>query len=698
MDPLLARRLETDKAFRDKLATLTKRYIKLGVDTLSYWMDDFDYAYDMLMCFAPLTKSDFEALEKGHPRRFILPTSTTQIATMTTYIAQSLFGQESPHKVDARGPDDEVPAEFVNQLLRWNAEQQPTYYLGYLWVQDCLTANRGIFYNSWAPMWSTAIVNTPQSLPELDGQGQPVIDEETGEPKVTQYFRPTRKRTNVGGYSRYDLVSPYDFICDPSLPLSRLQEMRFCGHKVLTPFVELEKRSKLPPDHPQFILPSAIEELKKTQRPIGTPAASPPVAGATGTEKLSRSAYERTRVVNPTGSDRVDKNDHGIVECFEVWATLDPKEYEIYEDWEDSEPVKFQFLIANQSVLLNVSESTYAHGFYPYAVAEGRPSAQHQFSPSWMALLKGLQDYIDWLKNRHQEALSRTVGNIFIIDPSKVDIDDFLNPEKEGLIIPLKEEAAGQDLRSAVQQVPIKDLTENFHEEMMQFVELSEATSAATSAMQGQQDDKGSATEFAGTQQMSAGRLASVARLLSVQALVPQTKQIVANYQQFLQIPQALRFVSKSVDLPTTLKGLAAVVITRDNIQGNFEFIAHDGTLPGTDGRKVAAIAKILEAAQGFPQVFMPAPGNLDPRKLLFAGAKASGLNIENFIYDSDQAAAAAGPPPMPGAPPAGPGGPPPAGPAPQPPGPAPSNIAPPGLAPPGLPSASPLQVRPANA
>src|ERR1035441_5560934 len=149
-----------------------------------------------------------EQIERGHPKRFILPMTATQITTMTTYVAQVLFGQETPWKVEGRRPEDEVPGEFMNQILRWNAEQQPTYLLGYLWCQDAIAVNRGIFYNSWAPILRPEMVETPVIDP-LE------LDPSTGMPKT--YMRPTRRNKVIGSFNKLEIVSPYDFVCDPSL-------------------------------------------------------------------------------------------------------------------------------------------------------------------------------------------------------------------------------------------------------------------------------------------------------------------------------------------------------------------------------------------------------------------------------------------------------------------------------------------------
>src|ERR1700681_3160398 len=98
MDRLLARRISEDKDFRARMVKLGKDYLKIGRDSLAYWSSDFDLAYDILSCYSPLTRKDMELIERGHPKRYILPMTATQITTMTTYIAQVLFGQETPWK------------------------------------------------------------------------------------------------------------------------------------------------------------------------------------------------------------------------------------------------------------------------------------------------------------------------------------------------------------------------------------------------------------------------------------------------------------------------------------------------------------------------------------------------------------------------------------------------------------------------
>lgn len=635
MDRLLAKRLEKDEDFQKKIAKLAKDYITLGQTSLNYWVDEFDSAHDILMCYAPLTKTDLENLEKGHPKRFVLPMTSTQITTMTTFIAQVLFGDEVPHKVDGRGPEDEDSASHMNQLLRWNAEQQETYLLGHLWVQDCLTYNRGIFYNSWAPIFETRVETEETPIPDE-------IDKETGLPATYQKLK--KVKVPVAGFNRMYLVSPYDFICDPAFPLWRMQDGRFAGHHTTVTWQELYRRSQLPTDDPAYVSPAAVEKLKTRKGGSRNVIPAPSTAGAAAPKKdavVSRTGFERSRMATQPQQD-ANKEDPGIINLHELYIRLVPKDNEVGEG---TDSVIFSVLLANLEEVLSVDESPLQHDMFPYSVGEGRPSGYYQYTPGWVMHMKALQDYIDYFKNRRQQAITRTLGNIFIARTDQVNLTDFFDPDKEGLIIPVLPEASGQKLDDIIKQVQVNDMTKEFHSEMLDFINFSEQVSGVNSQMQGQVEGRDTtATEFTGTMQMGAGRLSAIARILSVMGIVPQTRQFVANFQQFLTMPMSVRFSPTGADSPGTFKGQSSMYITPDVLQGRFDYIAHDGSLPGTDNRKVAAISRLLEAAEAFPTFFTPEAGNIDARALILAAAKAAGLNVENFQFKEQPGQPGAGP------------------------------------------------------
>lgn len=735
MDRVLAQKLDKDVNFQRKLAKLVSSYIDAGTKTLNYYIDDFDTAHDVFNCYARMKKEDLESLDRGHPRRFILPMTATQITTMAVYVAQILYGGTSPHVVDALHEEDEAVADLVNQLLAWNATQNKAFLTGYLWVQDIFTYNRGIMYEEWTPLEKTDFEEyeaedpttdpiseqemeddvdagpdetgeMPQRPafdyePALTPMGFQDTDAETGEPKFNAIPRMTTKqptytkfrkvKSTIGGYVKFFVVSPYDFICDPMMPLYRQDEMRYMGHRTLIPWIELYERSKLPVDDQRYVSPVAVERLKKKARNNAVIPSEMTQAGMGAGGFMSRTRYDRNRSSLPGNAIVADNKDGGVIDVMNIWLKVIPKDYQ----FDDSDQVEFyNIIVGNQKEVLAVNQGPYKHDQFPYSIAEGRPSAHYQFSPGWSLIIRGLQDLADYLNDKHQEALYRTTGNMFVADPSKVDTEEFTNPDKIGLIINLRPEAAGEPIESCIKQIPVTDMTRGFYQEMQQAFDIAETTTAANSAMQGEPDVNKPATTSASAQQMAAGRLTSLARMIDMQAISGgggQTMRVVNDFQQFMPDNMILKIKGDDAEVRPEFKG-KTLTLTRDMIQMDFEVEAHDGTMPGTDTRAVAAMTRLLEAAPMFPQAFDPTKeGSIDLVAAFLWTARKSGAPIENFQITAVQAqeniqngVQPAGAPQQP--PPGNQGG-----------GPSPMGLTIPSAGPTSIPSAAPPQVRPTN-
>lgn len=639
----LTTRLDAEEEFRKKMLKTVQDYIQNARFTLDYYTSDYDVAHDILMCYNSLTRQDYVKLAKGHVRRFILPITATHIHTMTSFLTHVLFGDTCPHKVDPGTPQDEAPARVMNGLLEWNCEQQPagTFQLGWFWVENALTYNRGIMYDCYQSIYKWQWEDTPmtgedgQPIFETDAAGNPVMGEDGVTPKPKTELRKVKKR--VGGFCRMEIVSPYDFYIDQNMPIYRMQEGRFAGHRINLPWIDLDRRSKLPEDDPSYLSPRAIKELKvKPAKSLGYPTPGT-ITGGTGMELVSRTAYERTRINTPLDS-RYDAKDPGVVSVVEVWIRLVPKDYDI-DDRE--EPILFQLLMGNEKEIMAMNESVYEHDLFPYAVGEARPSPFYQYSPSWVMLLKNIQDYVDYLKNRHQEAVTRTIGNVFMARAHLIDIQDFEDPDKEGKFINILPEAGSMQINDIIRQVPVVDTTAGFIDEMKQFINFAESTSGASQGLQGSLSNSDqTATAFQNTLGNAQGRLGSIARLLSVQALLPQTKRIVSNFQQFYDGNLIRRIEGSDLE---NIDGnqMQTIEINPDTIQGTFTFRPHDGTLPGADARKVAALTRAIETMPVFPEVFAPGPTGLNPKRIFIDLFRVSGMKPEQYRWQQGEIAEA---------------------------------------------------------
>lgn len=696
-----------DSEFSKKLGTTARAYLDAGLAALNFHVQDFDAVSDLVDLYAPVEDPKaFPLVDRNSPLNFRHPFTLTECMTLTTFLAQILFGGEQARSVEAQNPVDDAAAESINALLAWNDAKNGIYLQGWLWIWSAVVYNRGIWFERAGQECEVTFEDVQEvdvladEEHALDKDGNPRF-KRNGDP-VMQRPKRTRKRklrTYSGYFNALDLVSPYDFVCDPTYPFTRFQEGRFAGHRVLIPWNELKRRSELDPSDDQYVLPAVVAKIKTQKGSTVTPGALGGVVSSALNQ--TRTFYDRQlRVANAAGigglgaglipgSDAVNKDDGGNVECFNLTIRVKPKNIGLYKDDEELELVNL--LITNQSEVLSVNVMREAHDEYPYCVAEGKPNGTRQFSPGWGLVMKPIQDRIDMLNRVHSDAQAR-MGNILLIDQTKCDISNLLAKDKNGLWIFRTEQGSGLPAEELVYQIPVKDVTAGYNDEMAMWVETGEKATGVTAFTQGQTEDPGQTLgQFDAVKQMAIGRISSTARLMSEQGIRPQTRRWVMNLQQFCPSEMIIRVIGKGSDYDPDNPPQKWKLIKKADIQGGMDVVAHDGSLPGADTRIIAAASRAIEAYSSNPAL-APAfdntiPGAMDPVQILRELLKKSGLAVDKFSVSREQAqknlqakqiAAGMGTPP-PGTPPMQPG--------------APGQPAP--MTPSGIPSASSLPPNP---
>lgn len=647
-----------DAELSRKLGTTARQFIDAGLSALNYYVADFDAATDLFEMLRPVDDSvAFAKSDRNAAICFRHPLTFTELTTLCTFIAQILFGGEQARAVEARRDDQEDSADAINGLLAWNDSKLDIYEKGYLWVQDSLVYNRGIWFESSKQdveinieeVEEDDITKPQQPLENSDGspkmrKGKQVV----GYPKIK---RQRKIRKYSGFYNHIDLVSPYDFVSDPTLPPGRFQEGRFAGHRVMIPWHELKRRSELDPSDDQYVLPETVKKIKTQKGSTMTPAALGGVQA--GGPNTSRTFYDRNMRyasiggIGSTigaglvgGADAVNKDDGGTVECFSMTIRVKPKTIGLYPDDEENELICL--LITNQADLLSVNVLPNKHDEFPYCVGEARPNGHRQYSPGWALALKPVQDRVDELNNRHATAQKR-MGNILLYDPAKCDISNILDPNKDGLLIQKTEQAGSTPNSEIVSQIKLEDTTAGYNEEIAMWQNQAEALSGAHAYVQGVTNNEDqTATQFTGTQEMATGRISSIARLLSEQALKPQTRRFVMNFQQFMPESQSIQILGKGSDFDPDNPPQKFMLVEKANIQCEFDVVPHDGSLPGAKAQKVAAASRAIEAAASNPVLAAAfddtVPGNLSLVRIMRQMLKDTGMSVEKFSVTREQA------------------------------------------------------------
>lgn len=643
-----------DAELYKKCGTTCRQYIDAGLAALNAAIPDFDAATDGVDMLAPVENAtEFAKADRNSALHFRHPMTYIEMATLCCFITQILFGGETARTVEAQNEEGQESADMMNAALAWNDSKIGIYTSGAFFVWNAVVYNRGIWFET---VQKEYIIErecikeddiTQPKEPKLNKAGEPVILR--GKPVMVypQRERWRSKRVYTGNiYNHLDVVSPYDFVCDPTVPLCQFQQGRFAGHRILIPWIELERRSKLDPSDDEYVLPHVVKKIKTmkgSQSTTSAPSASP---------NTSRTYYERNLRGDPVSgigsataggitnvTSEVNKDDGGVVECWAMTIRAKPVTLSLYED-EEAELITF--LQTNQADILSVNIRKNKHNEFPYTVAEGFPNSSRQYSTGGALKVKPCQDRMDELNRTHSDAQAR-MGNILVIDDTMVDPANLMARDKNGLMIFRREKGRGAPSADVVFQIPLKDTTATYPDEMDRWEKTSESVTGAHAFVQGEKSGPDTTLgEFDAVKQMAQGRISDNARKISELALVPQTRRFMLNYQQFAPEQQIVRIIGKGKDFDPEETKTKWITIKKADIQCGFEVIPHDGSLPGADAKIVAAASRAIEAFAANPALASAfdntIPGSLDPIAMFRDVLKKSGLPVDKYSVTRAQA------------------------------------------------------------
>ena len=241
---------------------------------------------------------------------------------------------------------------------------------------------------------------------------------------------------------------------------------------------------------------------------------------------------------------------------------------------ESEKPEKWLFTILNKSQIVQAEPFLCDHDMHPVSVAE--PYTQgHCFGNLGITdYANSFQDVSSFLINSHMDNVKKSLNDMFLVDPSMIEMQDLKTPGP-GKLIRLKRAAFGQDVRNAVQQFSVNDVTRGNIADLDVFSKISQIVTGVNENMMGAQDSGGrkTATEVRTSSEAAVSRLAYRSRLISAQFMVDLTEQMALNNIQFLSESFFISVLGKD--------GLErSIWISPEMLVGDYYFPVHDGTLP----------------------------------------------------------------------------------------------------------------------
>ena len=281
-----------------------------------------------------------------------------------------------------------------------------------------------------------------------------------------------------------------------------------------------------------------------------------------------------------------------------------------YELSDEDRPERWMFNLINGTTIVRAEPSPFMR--FPYELCESFPDVLAFMSQGIMELTEPLANHLNFLFNSHMANVRKSINDMLLVDPSRIDLRDLLDP-RAGKLIRLLPLAYGTDPASAVKQLQVADVTRGHVEDSKMLLDLWMRVTGASDAMFGQiVASRRTAFELAGVFKMGASRMKTIADLFSAEGVAPMTEQMAMLRQENMQMEQFMEIAGWTAqDLGVAPGDIVEgwLKVSRDHLTGVFNYPAEEGVLPQDRAKAAEILQKAFETVASNPylaQVFDP--------------------------------------------------------------------------------------------
>lgn len=549
--------------------------------------------------------------ESGRPSfavNITVPYAFATINTIVTYLLHTFVGRKPIFQIGSSKAETAKSANMMEIVLQYNADKVRLVKLIYQFLMDSQIYGVGIFRTGWK--------NEKMMRTVWKDQAQTVT---LGLPSQAMKKVKSRESRLVYSGNTVETIDPYMFLPDPRFPMQVVNKKgEFVFWKTFVGKHELQWME----GDGLLMWTRNVGEIKNSSRTMSEP-------------QSNRALLSKGDGIPGRDTTHTEKSTN-IAESVQGTCIVIPNELGLGDGGPlDDKPQRWIFNIINRTQICQAELFDNDHDMHPVAVAEPYSMGYGFGNPGMSDYLNPMQDLMSWFINSHVQNVKAALNNMWLVDPSKIEMQDLKEPGA-GKLIRIKKSAYGQDPRTMLTQFPVADVTGGHVKDFQLLMGMTDAMSSITDNLRGLQDDGGrkTATEVRTAGEAAASRLAAQTRLVSAQAITDLTEQMTLNIQQYIEDEFYINIVGQE-GIDNNIK------ISPEMLVGDFHYPVHDGTLPLD---KVAMLDVWRQIYQGITadQTLRPQFDILAIFKFLaeLGGAK----NIDQFIVKP--MAPGMGPPP----------------------------------------------------
>lgn len=563
--------------------------------------DEWRQAEERTLAYLPESQADMVRRNRrdnmGLPAYVTIqiPYSYGILMSAHTYWTSVFFARNPVHQFSGRHGEGEHQVQAMEALIGYQVEVGQMLIPYYIWLYDTGKYGAGIVGTYW----------DRQKL----HYGQLVEMEDPTKPGEMALYQTTQEIEGYVGNCVYN-VSPWDFMHDPRVSFKNFQKGEFCFCRLRLGWNRVVERMDA-----GYYVPEQVK-LLQNREPTDKSLAQT-------SDQLKRPVFDK-KLYNDRVNTEDEKHPQGVL-GWEAYVELIPKEWGLGDT---SYPQKWCITIDDDcDLILGATPLPNIHCKFPFDVLEMEVEGYGLWTRGIPKIMDPVQNTVDWLINTHFFNVRASLNNQFIVDPSKLVIKDVKN-SGPGFIWRLRPEAYGTDLKNVFMQVPVTDITRAHLSDFQMMLGIGERVLGVNDQIMGTLNTgsaRKTATEVRTTTGFGINRQKTIAEYMSAMGFAPHAQKLVQNSQQFYDAEGKIRRVGDLI----LEAGDAFLNVTPDDIQGFFDFVPVDGTMP-IDRMAQANLWKeiLMNAPRLGPQIAM----SYDWSRIFGWVAQLAGLkNINRF-------------------------------------------------------------------
>lgn len=530
--------------------------------------------------------------ERGKPAytTIQIPYSYAVLMASHTYWTTVFLSRSPVLQYTGRHGEAEQKTQAVEALMDYQMQVGEMLVPLYIWLHDAGKYGVGILGVHWEE--------------EITRVAEIVEVEE----KLLGLFTTGKKRRvkltkQIPGYigNKVFNTRPLDFFPDPRVSYKNFQKGEFCGQ-----YVEFGWNTLLEWQEKGWV--TNLEAIGK-----GEHFTSDRVEGGDALELPDVASYFHT------GSDGKQTS---VVSGYRVFVRLIPEKWELGKG---KLPELWMFTVTSDfNLVLGAHPLGALHNKFPYFIIELEPEGYAISSRGIHEILSQISNTMDWLINSHFYNVRKTLNNQLVFDPSRIVMKDLLDPLPGGLIR-VKPAAYGTDIKQYIHQLQIVDITRTHISDLKILNELGQKIVGVNDQILGAMTNTGrqTATEVRTSSAFGINRLKTQSEFFSAMGFAPMAQVLLQNTQQYYQKARAFRIVGNlAQEAPKFMD------VTPDDIQGFFDFVPVDGTLPVDRFAQANLWRELMNQMRQTPQIL----AQYDIGRIFMWVAQLAGLkNIQQF-------------------------------------------------------------------